>query len=243
MILQICLHPRVALCLDSQNLLFRLAQPSLNAAREQRRNLPVSCLAPGFAALAARHNTCTGAGRISPFVRILSGSPQRAAAVVATVATLVAAVMISAVQKTPAPSAARISAAIKSLRNLALDGTSHSRISWTRAGLSPADHSPGENMGFGFALQPRLCSNTRHILADARHWHVPTPTRREILAHLTHFVPAQELHEMLARQDTMNRFNMLQQKDVKRAMACPIGKSTCCTHNCVLCVQHTTNAR
>ena len=66
---------------------------------------------------------------------------------VAFVATLVTAVMISAVDKTPAPSAARISAAIKSLKSLALGGTSHSGISWISAGLSPTDHFPGANMG------------------------------------------------------------------------------------------------
>ena len=86
---------------------------------------------------------------------------------VAFVASLVAAIMMSAVEKTPAQSAARISAAIKSLKNLALDRTSHGLISWTTAGLSPAEHSPGANMGPGVALQLRLRSNTRDILAAA----------------------------------------------------------------------------
>jgi hypothetical protein len=38
-----------------------------------------------------------------------------------------------------------------------------------------------------------------------------------------HHAPAQELHEMLAREQTLSKFTMLQQNEVKRSMACPLG--------------------
>ena len=37
-----------------------------------------------------------------------------------------------------------------------------------------------------------------------------------------HHAPAQELHEMLAREQTLHQFGMLQQSEVKRSLACPL---------------------
>jgi hypothetical protein len=41
---------------------------------------------------------------------------------------------------------------------------------------------------------------------------------------------AQELHEMLAQEETLHKFSMLEQIDVKRAMACPVGEDNLPTH-------------
>lgn len=132
-----------------------------------------------------------------------------------------AAIVLDAVHKSSAPADARISDAIK---GLAVSGTSWAANNgfFLRAGLSPKHHAPGADLAWQCYLllqRRRNVTNLGDPVDDsATSMRVHLCTNQHV-----HSRSAQELHEMLAQSETLRQFTMLEQIDVKRAMACPIG--------------------